>query len=395
MLACQYNVIQSYSIGKGVMLKNWLRIIRDVLIVVGVLLSFFAFIEIVRAYQTLQAMNPAAGYIFLGLLAAGAIWLCVYLIVTVGSRPRVLIPPAIDDPKDASVRQLHRYIKYLVKYLTRLTNNDLVSDENVSKAAETISELDAVIEVYDRQKLIDVIGNAEKKAVEPMLAEIDEHAKKQVRASMRDVMLAVTLSPYKSADLMIVVYRNFVMIGRIIKIYNSRPTGMQQLKMFADIFSIVATVNYLNMGRNLIEALASHVPGIGRFTDDIAQGIGAGFMTTVAGHAAIDRCRAFRGWDKIEAKKSILAKAGDFYLDVKDLFFSDIFGLVKKRAGVASSEFAEKVGSALDETGNMIGKCISVPFKAGAAGTKAVVKTGVKGFSKIGKGVGFLFGKKK
>ena len=81
---------------------------------------------------------------------------------------------------------------------------------------------------------------------------------------MRDVMLAVTLSPYKSADLLVVVYRNFVMVGRIIRIYNARPSVAGQMRVFSDIFSVVATVNYLNMGRNLIEALASHVPGIGQ-----------------------------------------------------------------------------------------------------------------------------------
>ncbi len=45
-----------------------------------------------------------------------------------------------------------------------------------------------------------------------------------------------------------------------------------------DIINIIATVNYINMGKNLIEHLGSKVPGIGRFIDDIAQGIGAGFL---------------------------------------------------------------------------------------------------------------------
>lgn len=376
------------------MLKNWFKIIRTSLVVIGVLLSVFAFVEIVRAYQTLYAMHPVVGYIFLGLIIAGLLWLILYLIVTIGSRPRVLIPPKIEDTQQASIHQLHKYIKYLCKYLSRLLDNELMTEDNVSLAMKGLSDLNKAFENFNKEEVIELITDVEKNVIEKILLDIDAHANKQVRASMRDVMLAVTLSPYKSADLLIVVYRNVVMVGRIIKIYNSRPTATQQLKMFADIFSIVATVNYINMGRNLIEALVSHVPGVGRFTDDIAQGIGAGFMTTVAGHAAIDRCRAFKGWDKVEAKKTILNKAGDFYMDVKDLFFSDIFSLVKTKAGVASSEFAEKVGSALDETGNVVTKCVSVPFKAGAAGTKAVVDTSFKGISWIGKGLWSPFRKK-
>lgn len=377
------------------MLKSWFKLIRAALIVIGVLLSFFAFVEIVRAYQTLYDMHPAAGYTFLTVILVGVVWLLLYIVFSLASRPRALTAPVIDDYSTASKRQLQRYIKYLLKYLARLVNNELITDEDSELILTGIAELNAVLETSDSEVLVDAIGKVESTVIEPVLSTIDEHAKKQIRTSMRDVMLGVTLSPYKSADLIIVVYRNFVMVGRIIRIYNTRPTVGQQWRIFSDILSVVATVNYINMGRNLIEALASRVPGIGHFTDDIAQGIGAGFMTTVAGHAALDRCRAFKGWDRAEAKDSILKKVGDFYADVKDLFFSDIFSLIKTRTGDASSELKDKVASALDDTGNVLGKCITMPIKAGAAGTKAVVNTSVKGVSWIGRGLTFPFRRKK
>ncbi|MHC5096778.1 MAG: DUF697 domain-containing protein [Planctomycetota bacterium] len=169
----------------------------------------------------------------------------------------------------------------------------------------------------------------------------------------------------------------------------------EQLRIFSDIINVIATVNYINMGKNLIEGIASRVPGIGRFVDDIAQGIGAGFMTTITGHAAMDRCRSFRGWNEAEAKKHLLSHVGDFYNDVKDIFFKDVWAGVRGRAGVAATDAGDKVADAIDETGSLLDSFVKAPVKivstagqtvydVSANSTKAVYKTGSKGISLLG-----------
>jgi CO/xanthine dehydrogenase Mo-binding subunit len=123
-------------------------------------------------------------------------------------------------------------------------------------------------------------------------------------------------------------------------------------------------------------------------------GIGAGFMTTVAGHAAMDRCRAFRGWNEVEAKRHMLSQVGDFYTDVKDIFFKDVWGSLRSRAGVTVGEAREKVADALDETGSALDDFIRQPIKAvytagqsvvdfSAAGAAAVRDTGSQSVSLI------------
>ena len=52
------------------MLRHWFRIIRTVVMAVGVLFAFFTVIEVLRAYQTLYALHPWAGYAFLAAIAA-------------------------------------------------------------------------------------------------------------------------------------------------------------------------------------------------------------------------------------------------------------------------------------------------------------------------------------
>ena len=52
------------------MLKTIWKLVRTAVVVIGVLLSFFAFLEILRAYQTLYNFHPVAGYIFAASSAA-------------------------------------------------------------------------------------------------------------------------------------------------------------------------------------------------------------------------------------------------------------------------------------------------------------------------------------
>lgn len=372
------------------MLKTWLKVIKTGLLVFGVLLSFFAFIEILRAYQTLYDLHPIAGYTFVGIIAAGLIWLAVYLIKTLASQPPVLVPPHIGDRQTATPRSIKRYAKYLVKYMTRLSSNRYLPTEEQETVAAAMNKLSSAVNSgKSSDALTEEVTTAQDQTIGPALKTLDRQAEKEIRSCVAVVMAGVTLSPYKAADLMIVVYRNIVMASRIMKIYNSRPRLREQLKIAADIIAVVATVNYINMGKNLIEGLASHAPLIGKYSDDIAQGIGAGFMTSVVGHAAIQRCKAFKGFDRTSAAEKLKSKAAHFYEDVRDMFKKDILPSVVNRIGDASKDTFDTVVSVLDDTSNLIGNIIKSPIEAavtvGTTGGKAVYKTSAKGISIVGK----------
>lgn len=345
------------------MLRNWLKTIKTVLIAVGVLLSFFAFIEFIRAYQVLRDVHPWCGHAFLVLLAAAIVWLFLRLAGTLLTQPPVLVPPRLGDPDKASARRLKRYAKYLTRYTDRLKTNVALSAEDRQLASGAKRELSRAIDVSgSREELIVAIEQTENECIKPLLDKIDEAAMKHVRTSMRDVMIAVTLSPYKALDLFVVIYRNITMMIRIIHTYQARPRLREQLRIYLDIAAVVATVNYINMGKNLIEGIGSKVPGIGRFVDDIAQGMGAGFMTTIVGHAAMDRCRAFKGWNEQTARVSLRNRVGDFYGDVRDIFKKDVLPSIMKRIGDSSRETVEKIGAALDETGNLVTSFVMAPI---------------------------------
>jgi hypothetical protein len=80
------------------MLKNWFQIIRTIVVAAGVFLCLFAFIEIIRAYQTLYALHPAIGYLFLTAILAALGWLAWYLGQS-GRRPAHTPPPCHCRPR--------------------------------------------------------------------------------------------------------------------------------------------------------------------------------------------------------------------------------------------------------------------------------------------------------
>ena len=364
------------------MLKTIWRLVRTAVIVVGVLLTFFAVLEVLRAYQILREMHPIAGYCFLAVVLGLLLWCIIYVWGNMAVFPKQLKPPVIADFQNTANKKLKKYIRYLCRYIQRLLANPHLSEQEVTQLSESLSQLQAP--PSGRAEMLNLVTTIEDNHIKPVLKTLDTAAAKQVRDSMRDIMVGVTLSPYKSADLLIVLYRNLVMVVRIVKVYRVRPVVSEQFHIFSDIINVIATVNYINMGKNLIEGLGSRVPGIGRFVDDIAQGIGAGFMTTITGHAAMDRCRSFRGWNEVEAKKHLLSHVGDFYNDVKDIFFKDVWSGLRGRAGHVPDEAADKVADALNETGSVLDNFVKVPVKAVTTTSQAVYDTTTKSVSFVG-----------
>jgi len=346
------------------MINDWLKLIRTAVLIIGLFLSFFAFIEIIRAYQTLYQIHFLAGYIFLIVLFVVFISLILYFGYYYIKIPKSINPPSIPLNQQDQPNSLKKRLNYLYKYLQKMLENPAVSKKKHKLIQEAQDQIKHSLALKDNQQMKATINLVEEKTILPLLQNLDKLALKQLRNSMRDIMLIVSLSPYKSADLLIVLYRNFDMSLRIIRIYNSRPSVTENFRILIDIFYVVATVNYINVGKNLIENLASKMPGVKHLVDDIAQGIGAGFMTTIVGHAVIDRSRKFNPWDQAEAKRKILSKVGDFFKDVRELFFTDIWQSIADRAGNVPKNIRTNISEGIDKTSEKVKNIIVPPISA-------------------------------
>ena len=225
-------------------LRYWWRVVRFVILLIGIFLSFIALTEILHLYSILYGISPYLGLAFLCITVAILLLGLLYIFIYIRKKPKVLTPPQIEDFSSASQVEWEAYFIYLTKYQERLLKNPSLSTGEIDTAFKKIKELEAFYRSDNQQdKQQQHIFNTEKEVIEPLLAKLDEKAEKEVRKCVRDIMIGVTLSPYRTADLFIVIYRNCIMMLRIMKIYQSRPVLAEQLLIFRDVLKVVATVN--------------------------------------------------------------------------------------------------------------------------------------------------------
>lgn len=376
-------------------LTNWWRIIRTAILATGVLLSFFVFVEILHIYSILRDVWPPFGYTFLFIIVAGLGGSLIYIFQIIKKTPKVLTPPNIEDFASISQIECRAYCDYLREYLKRLADNPSLSSEHGEIAINNIIELSKRIESEQKMSaLLKSIDIVETECIKPLLSKLDQKAEIEVSKCVRDIMIGVTLSPYKAADLFIVIYRNSAMVLRIMKVYNTRPLLHEQILIFRDVLRVVATVNYMNFGQKLMDQFLSRVPYVGQVLDDCAQGIGAGLLTSAAGHGAIYRCRAYRGWNQEVAVQTMSSHVAGFMKDVKSIFKQDVWPQMRSRIYSTSPTektddpgFWEKttngISAALDATESIVEIVIKKPVIAGTKGTIKAGSSAISGTRRI------------
>lgn len=303
------------------MRKMWQRL-RNIIIVAGCLLGFFAFVELLRAYNVLYEFRPWAGYTYALIVLFGIIWgvFCWWRVLN--RYPAMPRPPG----HALAEGEQKQHIRFLVRYIAALSENPRWGDEEKRALVDEKNRLgrqrreDVSLEkVHEVYNLLDVY-----------VQRIREDAEQEVRRSSRDVMIFVALSPWHSIDLLVVLYRNYKMVSRISGLYQSTPRVRGQLNILMDLAAVVATVNILNFGGKLSSGLLTKVPVLGKFADDIAQGVGASLFTSMMGHAAIDRLQSFRCWNETAASKRITGSLIQYVRDLTKVLREDVLYLLKK-----------------------------------------------------------------
>jgi uncharacterized membrane protein YcjF (UPF0283 family) len=308
------------------------KLITRVTLVIGVFLSFLVLLELLRFFVFLYRLEPVLAWTFTGFVGVGVLVAALYVGGQLRKYPAPLKPPHLPPPGEATHQELKRYANYLITYQKRLAQNPNVPAPLRDVLLDEIETQQGLIGHHPlNEDLTQIIDKSTTQLLPPIHQALKEQSEKEIRRSVRDVMLGVTLSPYHSADLLIVLYRNFAMIFRVMAVYETRPSPRAQLRILRDVLRVVATVNFLYVGRNLIENLFAFVPWVGRVADDIGQGLGAGLFTSACGHAVIDRCSSYREWQKAAAVESLASQSRSFIRDVKNIFTKDVLPDIKNR----------------------------------------------------------------
>lgn len=293
--------------------KPFWKTIERIFVAVG--LGFVAFVglETLRAYQTLAELHPWAGYAFLVLLAVllGYILWQIRLVFVYRSVPH---PPAKQSSDSSSIPR-NEWIRYLDKIAERFEKNPLLNkkEAQIQDFRNDILKLNSL-----KSDLVfeDALGTIEEQRIAPLIQYLDEKAEAIVSDNVGIVTIGTALSPYRSVDFYIVLARNLRMVNSILRVYRTRPLPRETIAVFYDIARVVAAVNILNAMDTVWAGLGRHVPFVGRYGEAISEGLFSGLLTSVAGHAAIDRCRSYRHWSREEAARKYRGRLTRYGNDV-------------------------------------------------------------------------------
>lgn len=359
-------------------LAAWWKLARSVAITAGVLLSFIAVIEIMRVYLILREFSPWFGIGFIVIVAGGLCWILLRFLIALRSLPQAPSPPEVSDPANPSSDEIDECIDFLRHRIAQLAANPALSGSQL----ESLEAVHAgLCRCTDREGLQEAYS-----ALQDIFKPLDGEAERIVSECVRDVMLAVALSPYRSADLLMVLYRNGQMILQLARLYQTRPAPVEQFRILKDVAAIVAAVNFLNFTEKLVEQLLERVPVLGQLAGDVSQGLGAGLLTSAAGHAAIQRCRSIDPWNRDAARESLAGRMSSFARDVKSIFHSEVLPKLRPRVPDFAS-VPERISSAFDSAVESMGNWVWRPVKNG--GTRiatATVRGGSDAWRKVQSG---------
>jgi len=305
-------------------LKNIWKFIKTIALIVGVFLTFIAVVEAIRIYNILNEFHVYAGYALLVILGCSFLWILFGITKIMLKKTSVIYKPFNANESENLKEYNKRYCEYLITIMKHLMKNSEIENNDANKLNSEINQLKKKLNYMSSEELKNISEIVETGTLEPILLKLDEKADKVIRYSVRDVMLGVTLSPYHSMDLLIALYRNFAMVYKITLIYNSRPRVIEVLYILRSILKVVATLNYLNIASKLVENIGKRIPGIGPFIDDIMQGFGSGYMTSIAGNVAKIRCRSFKNWSYDQTNKRILSNSKYFVKIIKTMLLDDV-----------------------------------------------------------------------
>lgn len=317
-------------------MRKILKTIERIAVLAGLGLTFFAVMELIQAYESLSRLHPYVGYAFLvlcGMLIGGLVWQTRALF----RYPSAPHSPDLPETGSISHSDAKKFIKYLELICKRMAKNEILISQSKGQLNELENRIGKLgLQIHDGEAFRQEIQIIERENFEPLIKVLDKKAESIVSDNVGLVTLGTALSPYRSLDLYIVLARNTKMVTQIIRVYRTSPTMRESVGIFYDIVRVVAAVNILNAADQLWSGTIRHIPMLHTWGEAVSEGLFSGLLTSVAGHAAIDRCRTYKSWSREEAVKTYLGRIkrwGKDVVDILERYWLDRMKFWKKKDG--------------------------------------------------------------
>jgi putative membrane protein len=123
-----------------------------------------------------------------------------------------------------------------------------------------------------------------------VLSKVDEKALDEVAKFSTEAVVLVALSPIALVDMMLMFWRNLRMIDKVAALYGLKIGYWSRIKLIKQVFVIMAYAGaselVIDLGADLVGAEL-----LGKLSARMAQGLGAGMLTSRLGIQTIKLCR--------------------------------------------------------------------------------------------------------
>lgn len=336
---------------------------KRILTALSALLVLYFLTELYRTVQYFFSISPWIGYVAAIIIGLLVLELTRQYIKTMFALRRASPPPEFEDPDDPTDIEVKHYLAFLKKRVTTLSNG-----------LEEQPDIPSLFPEQNGDETSKAYLERVRGGIDELVAPLDKEAEAVIIKSVRDVLLGVMFSPVRSLDLFIVLYKNFKLVSQVSRIYDTKPDFSVQFKIMKDIIAIAVTLNVMNLSDKFIEKLLSNVPGLQGSADDVVQGVGAGFFTSVIGFTAMSRCRNLDPWSVQDQQQTIKNNFKSIMRIMKDIIFQDA-GPRLRNLFPSITELPSKIGNTLEQLYDVSKESL---FKTGR-GSKKVFKTVTSG----------------
>ena len=283
-------------------LRSLFRALRYAGLVFVVFAAWFLGKEVVETFRTCADVHIGLGIAFLvgfGIVFYFAIVRPAlrYLRFPVAVRPRDL--PALEGDETLRAAHLRDRASAIERYLVNLLRNPQLSGSR-PEITSAVTACRALREGLgsdlddDRQRLI----RFEHERVEPLLAPLDDEARKIIRRESLAIAVTTAISPSGVADAFVVLWRNVNLISRLAQLYYGRPGIRGTFLVLTDVsFAVMVASQMQGLAEKGVQTAGGFLgKAASPFAGPVVDGVVNGLVTMRIGYVAMRRCRAFRAF---------------------------------------------------------------------------------------------------
>ena len=245
--------------------------------IVLTLLLIMVCVETVDFFMTGFVQSPISTSIYgvilagLGFIAGGALWREIVGLKQLKSQ-QDLRSKAVETLENDTPLDVEQFCQTLSKNLP----SDLMSDKEGHWE-------DVVKENYSDSELLQLYSKL-------VLSKVDQKVITQISKFSTEAVVLVSLSPVAVIDMLIMLWRNLRMLDKISGLYGLKLGYWSRIKLIKQVF-----INMAYAGASeLIADFGTDMVGadlLGKMSARLAQGLGAGLLTSRLGLKAMHACR--------------------------------------------------------------------------------------------------------